>query len=592
MKKKTFGLFVIIILIALLLTACDNSYTSNPIMSFIPSDSLEPSVEPSPVLSENTEFKINYDSSGNIDYSATWPDKTVLVWAYSDYYQMLYYYMGMLSTQYGNIEKYTAGINNEIIAEYNNYLISQGCNYVVKFISEMSVFDQVRKDISDKVTISPGQLFLYYQPWLRQLKQNKEQVDIISSGISTGYQDPVKDSPTYGQRVVAAENPDLEAVQDGLVSDITEYITNDSDTRLYDALPEYIWNLTMIDGRIYGVYNDTPYAKCSQIKFNESVMQALGLKKEDVDTLEEINIVLANVYSQKKEEIESNQFILVINNTNEDTYDLFADIHTDDNNISYKYDNEGNAYALNKYADEKYVEFMESMSLWNSKGYFTGKYFTEDYYDDASRAVINSGNWFMKLDYELLSYTNKADTISINLNDWVFNDNFSNMISISSWSENKDMAYDLLCRVFTDQYLSNLIRYGIKGKDYTVSNGIIKMQNSRFENNTAPSYMLIVEPCRADDYTVSEKLEVVSRLKPPAYQRFDSDTVTMGYDITRFNELILQADKLWVTHPNDFSIKLAEIMAELNRLGYADFINKVNNQLREYMSSLSYLKTR
>ena len=97
------------------------------------------------------------------------------------------------------------------------------------------------------------------------------------------------------------ESPDMDAVQDGLVSEITEYITNDSDTRLYDALPEYVWNLTMIDGKIYGAYNDTSYAERSQVKFNESVMQELGLKKEDVDSLEEINAVLSEyLFTEKR----------------------------------------------------------------------------------------------------------------------------------------------------------------------------------------------------------------------------------------------------------------------------------------------------
>ena len=198
----------------------------------------------------------------------------------------------------------------------------------------------------------------------------------------------------------------------------------------------------------------------------------------------------------------------------------------------------------------------------------------------------------MKLDYETLDYSNKTDVVSIYLNDWIYNDNFNNMISISSWSENKDMAYDLLSRVFTDKYLSNLIRYGIKGKNYTISNGIVKMNESRSDNLTAPNYMIIVEPFRVDDYSVEEKLEVVSNLKPPAYLRFKPDVESMGYDVARFNELISQADELWVTNPNDYASKLNVIIAELNELGYADFINKINNQLSEYVSSFSYLKNK
>jgi hypothetical protein len=384
----------------------------------------------------------------------------------------------------------------------------------------------------------------------------------------------------------------MDAVKDGLVSDITEYITNDSDTRLYDTLPEYVWNLTMIDGKIYGAYNDTVYAKRSQVKFNESVMLELGLKKEDVDSLEEINTVLANVYSQKKEAVDNNEFMLIINNTSQATYNLYSDIYVDDNNISYKYDDEGNAYALNKYTDDVYLDFMESMALWNSKGYFAGKYYYEDYLADAVRAVINSGNWFMKLDYETLDYSNKTDVVSIYLNDWIYNDNFNNMISISSWCENKDMAYDLISRVFTDSYLSNLIRYGIKGKDYTVRNGIIELTKSRATNETAPIYMQIIEPFRADDYSVVEKNEVVSNLKPPAYLRFKPDIESMGYNISRFNVLIAQADELWVTSPNDYTSKLNVIIAELNELGYADFINKINNQLSEYMNGFAYLKSK
>ena len=590
MKSKTFKLIVIVAVFAFILTACDNSHTPNPTTSSLPSETDESSSEPSPTLSVNPDFEIKYDSDGNIDYTATWPGKTVLVWAYSDFNQLIYYYMNMLSKQYDSIEKYTAGITDEIIAEYNNYLIAQGCDYVVKFINEMTVFDQIRKDIQDKKILTIGQLFTYYQPWLRQLKQNDEQVDILSCGLSTGYLDSDKDSPTFGQMINVVESPDMDAVQDGLVSEITEYITNDSDTRLYDALPEYVWNLTMIDGKIYGVYNDTVYGKRSQIKFNESVMQELGLKKEDVDSLDEINAVLSDIYSQEKEAVDKNEFMLIINNTSQSSYNLYADIDVDDNNISYKYDDEGNAYALNKYTDDEYLDFMESMALWNSKGYFAGKYYYEDYLADSVRAVINSGNWFMKLDYETLDYSNKTDVVSIYLNDWIYNDNFNNMISISSWSENKDMAYDLLSRVFTDKYLSNLIRYGIKGKNYTISNGIVKMNESRSDNLTAPNYMIIVEPFRADDYSVEEKLEVVGNLKPPAYLRFKPDVESMGYNVVRFNELISQADELWATNPNDYVSKLNAIIAELNELGYADFINKINNQLSEYISSFSYLK--
>ena len=587
MKSKTFKLIVIVAVFAFILTACDNSHTPNPNTSSLISET-----DSSPVFSVNPNFEIKYGSDGNIDYTATWPGKTVLVWAYSDFNQLIYYYMKMMTTQYDNIEKYTAGITDEIIAEYNNYLIAQGCDYVVKFINEMTVFDQIRKDIQDKKILALGQLFTYYQPWLRQLKQNDEQVDILSCGLSTGYQDSDKNSPTFGQMINVVESPDMDAVKDGLVSDITEYITNDSDTRLYDTLPEYVWNLTMIDGKIYGAYNDTVYAKRSQVKFNESVMLELGLKKEDVDSLEEINTVLANVYSQKKEAVDNNEFMLIINNTSQATYNLYSDIYVDDNNISYKYDDEGNAYALNKYTDDVYLDFMESMALWNSKGYFAGKYYYEDYLADAVRAVINSGNWFMKLDYETLDYSNKTDVVSIYLNDWIYNDNFNNMISISSWCENKDMAYDLISRVFTDSYLSNLIRYGIKGKDYTVRNGIIELTKSRATNETAPIYMQIIEPFRADDYSVVEKNEVVSNLKPPAYLRFKPDIESMGYNISRFNVLIAQADELWVTSPNDYTSKLNVIIAELNELGYADFINKINNQLSEYMNGFAYLKSK
>jgi hypothetical protein len=85
---------------------------------------------------------------------------------------------------------------------------------------------------------------------------------------------------------------------------------------------------------------------------------------------------------------------------------------------------------------------------------------------------------------------------------------------------------------------------------------------------------VIVEPFRADDYSVEEKLEIVSNLKPPAYLRFKPDVESMGYNVTRFNELVSQADELWATNPNDYASKLNAIIAELNELGYSDLINR------------------
>lgn len=579
-----------------MLSACDNPNTKPPVITVPPAKSPEASQEPtvqptqSPELPDVTDFKIEYDSDGNIDYEATWPDKTILVWAHSDYLRLIDNYFNKLSGSNASpMYKYRGGINDYIVAAYNNYLISKGCDYVVKFINEMDMFDQIREEYVNKILVSPSQLFKYYQPWLRDLKANNRQVDIISLGTPTRYTDTDENSPTFGEEIICSLAPDLEAIEDGLVMDINEYIFNEKDTRLYNAFPEYVWDLTSIDDKVYGLYNHS-YASRSLIKFNETIMEELGLKAEDVNTLEKIDSVLSMVYESKADEIGKDSFRLIFNNLTQGSVNIMAEIYADENNITYKYDNKNKAYASNKLNDKMYLDFIEHMAKWNEKGYFGREYVHQGPMDEATSQIKISGQWFMDIDRESLTLSNKANAVCVSVSDWIFNDNFTNMISISSWSKNADMAFDLLSRVFTDQYLSNLIIYGVGYEDYA-DEEIVSVEKVSNIDSIGTAVMVFVKPRNDTEYLVEEKLDIIAKLNPPAYLRFVPDMSGFEYDLERFNELLLEADNLWHTHPDNFLTKLDEIKAKLESIGYSDFIQEINEQFDNYLDNFTHLNS-
>ena len=43
--------------------------------------------------------------------------------------------------------------------------------------------------------------------------------------------------------------------------------------------------------------------------------------------------------------------------------------------------------------------------------------------------------------------------------------------AIASWSQNKEMAFDFLTRLYTDPDIANLIQYGVEGEDYHLEDG-------------------------------------------------------------------------------------------------------------------------
>jgi len=555
-------------------------------------------MSPSPSASEEPGFEIVYESPGIIDYEKTWPDKTVLVWAHSDWILLAASFIYVLVDPDVSLQmlrnKYSYGMTNDIIVRYNNHLVASGCDYVVKFISDMRFFDQIKKDIIGKKIKSPGEVALYYQPWLRELKSDNEQVDLVSLGGSISYQDSDEDSPTYGQMLIASENPKIDAIKDLLVADITEYLLDGQDTRLYDSVPEYIWSLTAFDNKIYGIHPSGIFGRRALIKFNESIMAELDLTKEDVDSYEKISKVLDYVYSLKKDEIDNGKFQLIENSMNESDYQLYGAISNDKNNISYKYDSKGHPYALNKYKDQQYVEFMEYMAMWASKGYFSERYFDINFYSGPIFEAINAGDWFMKVGDEYLTLTMKADTVSIVMNDWVFLDNFSDMVSVASWSQNKDMAYDLLSRLMTDIDLSNILVYGAEYDDVPSDAQLIEIGADKRANNDSEvsASSILVIPQNKQEFTVNEKKQIFNNLKPPAYLRFSPDLSKMDYDTEEFNRLISTADNLWHTDSDNFTVQLALIKNELDLLGYQDFINEINSLLSEYMNDFTYMKSK
>lgn len=596
----------ILLIILLVLTSCNN--VEGPSKSPIPSPIVE-----SPLPSEDSKREIIYDEEGNIDYEASWRGKKVLVWKYFDS-QGVSTYLGQYDrSEDANLkaEPIRKLVDDSLLLAYNDYLVSIGSKYVVKFegtsekVLNRLLEDYLEIDKEDRFSrnlFTSRDTYSYFVEELEEMKKDGEEVDLILMNPYGGYSmtDVVNGvKTTVSGKVV--EEIGVDEINRGLLLDISGYVFEGEDSRIRDTYPDYYWNLFNKFGGIYGFYN-TGILSTNVYYLNEDMVSKHDTKFLNPKiTIDELETFIDLLYEENKDSVDKQEVTLVGNDTNSTYYQQLIGIYSyvpdistrDAPLISFKYDSDNNAQVINRFKDDNLFDLYESLSRMVLKGYFNGsesKYEDpETFYTDPN--LVPKHYTLPKLTYivpgfnDLSSSSLVGDYIPFEISDYYLMSARGTLIGISSWTKEPSLAYDFFATLLTDPYLTNLMLYG---EDYKLENGYVNQRQNYSTMAFGISFLAYPET-KGSKGNLDLEQALENMIVPPGYA-FQPDYTGMEYDFEKISDLCKRADTIWGEDPQNWKVTMKALIKQLEEVGYDEFLEEISLQYDSFYNSLLYEK--
>ncbi len=518
--KLSLALFLSVVF---MLTGCSN----NASVTESDSDVIE-STEAAPELTidtnENPDKDLLYSSNFPTyeELQADYPDKIVLVWTIEE-------------TGYERNYPFRS-------AEINEYLDSLGCDYCVCFYPIRAMQNEDKSD--------------YYTSYVADMIENGEQVDIVYSSFTS-----VQES---------GNNAFHKYIYNGIFEPLNEYFETDIGKKLYDVMPEEHWQALTVDGNIYGVdgamhtlSDDYGYYINSELASKYGFDTSLPIE-DQVDILDEIA------------ENENCDIIVSYNDFSTTSYlvdikEITSAVYFDEDEQTAKciLDNSDYMEKLRFFYDMNQKEYVVDPELAKSSTFFMLK-------TNFSGGKEHSKN----SETATITYNgNSITAIPVFMEDTSVRSSYM-ATGISSSSEHKDMAFELLALTQTDSYLNNLLTYGKEGEDYQLTDGkvdtiINPVSLDRFANK------MICYPTASGTLKSDEYISVYQNAKV-------SDTLGFAFDgrdvipQTSATSLIFMSFDIFSV--DDFDNAIADLRTELEQNGLNEVIDACNQQYQEYIS--------
>lgn len=454
--------------------------------------------------------------------SEQYPDKTVLVWAIQE-------------TLYErNYPFYTYDVNE--------YLDSLGCNYCVCFYP-------IRADQSEDDTNS-------YTDKITEMIENGNQVDIVYSSFTS-----VNES---------GNNAYHKYIYNGIFEPLNKYFETDLGKKLYEIMPAEHWQALTVDGNIYGI---------------DGSMHTLS---DDYGYY--VNSKLAEKYGFNiAAPIEDQLDILEKVKANENC-DVFVS-YNDFNIASYIVDIKEITSAV--YFDESEMtakcildnpEFMDKLRFMydlKQKGYLVDPDLpVSDTFFILRTNFAGGKEHYRNIETVDITYNNHpVNAIPVFADDTSVRSSYM-ATGISSSSEYKNQAFELLALTQTDPYLNNLLTYGKKEEDFKLSDGIVDTIINPVSIDRFPNKM-ICYPTASDAITPEEYQAIYKSANRSETLGFAFDGRDVIPQSSATSKLFLKFNFLYV---EDLDKAITDLRTELEQNGINDVIDACNQQYQEYIS--------
>lgn len=364
-------------------------------------------------------------------------------------------------------ETYTDSIDEEICAGLNRILTDKGYNFSVKIEGrDTSEYDE-------------------YQDYLTKAKEENEKIDIFF----TGYGADGKES-TYTKNV-----------EEKNLASWDEFLSTDKGKDLKQRFDSKMWKKMKVGEHIYGIYNARELSLSYYLLLNKKYFpDASPVDGFDIEKLEEVMNTL---------QIASTDIGFYVN---ED--DIYCMMGYEKNTLDDRYYNhatgkpvddiekEDNIKRINRFISEGEKKAWLDTSndgLWSV---YEGKF---------AMAVL--GAYIQMVNGEQFVIDGKMyDVYSYPImNKYIFPEKNA-VMGVASWSEHKEEAFELLYAINTDADISNLLQYGIEGRDYTLEGGRVSGDISPARlASSCPANQMITFPNGAESMNKAEEYKQINQ---------------------------------------------------------------------------------
>ncbi len=469
------------------------------------------------------DFDTRYDNIKEL-----YPDKTIIIWA------------SAFAQRYED--------------EVNEYLSDNGFDFVICFENLMYGIEQVDEN---------GEIVTSYTNELKSALEAGNDIDIIDTNmIFTGF-DTI--TSTY-QNAVA---------NDWLVP-LDEYFENsDAGKALYSLMPEKYWESLRLNGNIYGFDGSlTCLKESAYFELNTNLVDgSLELSDLEGDYVTSLNTL--------KEFCEDNDYRF-------DTgYLSILDVF--DENLSID--------SLVSLQDGEFVNIYETdlaQKLFDvvAKGYKSGVFLNPND-ESKSRDIstylgsISSNNYESNKDvisdrdyaiFDSKGSTAQGYTVYPKHCQKIFSTQTA--VGVSAASNNKELAFEALCEIYSDEELNNLICYG---DNYDIVDGCVQTDNyydvMGVENKLLrlPFYGVNNSDCRESFKKALEDYELDESVG------FSLDTSEISEQLLELSNIALDIEEQFPTEDyNDSEEYLESINQELYDAGMQDVLDEINRQYEEW----------
>ena len=331
---------------------------------------------------------------------------------------------------FGMHERY---LDDHIVAELNYILQERGCSF---YLSKRVEPEEVKV----------AQISLW-----QEALDSGENIDLIFLGREdhgTAYK-------KYGNTAI------VRAIKGGYLLPFSEYPETKAKERLLSAYPEDYWRLCSFQGENYGVSN---FVSNYCIKQKECLMLNLDAAEQaGIEIPEELDVLNLDELLRQAEEVG----IPGMGSMDEISYCGFESLYS---GLYVKYSQNGEYKIVNPVEDEELLALWDAQYRYKEKGWGEFDYYSAGELPLLLHETLTDENW----DGERFYTRSKEGTLSARVK--IYEDterflveaNYNQMLGISSSSQHKEEALELLSLMHEDEEIVQLLRYGIEGVHYRI----------------------------------------------------------------------------------------------------------------------------
>lgn len=391
-------------------------------------------------------------------------------------------------------------------------------------------------------------------------------------------------------------NDYLQNVQKGAFLEL-DGILETQGKEMYDKIDSRFWEAARVGGKIYGVPSEKEIGSCPMWVFTKEYVDKYDIPYQDIHTLEDLEPWLALIQENEPD-------VVPMYLTRDYTAPTYMDKIQDPIGIEYE---DSSLTVKNVFETERMQQTLATMRKYYLAGYINKDAATA-YDDKAIKRFVAKGDgqpyaeliWGKDLGYEVVA-SEIMETRVTNASAR------GAMTAVNKNSENPEKAVELLNLINTDEYLRNLLNYGIEGTHYEyvevpademaaaegkayIYDKKIKLNEETKKDYSVPywvqgglfnTYVLDNEP--VDKWNTFKEFNDASEEAPSFGFDFNLDPVST--QVAGFRNVLDEFGKSLYTGSVDPEEYLPQLQKKLEATGVQEVVDEMQRQIDEWQKT-------